>query len=461
MNKSDRRWTWFVLLMIFLTGTFLLIVTPMGANYDEETHVARIWEMSLGYILPNSLYHKTDMFPAVFFDSSFRRYVNLPVIDKTQWQEQSTLKIDFNNYIKYTTRAVYFPTIYAVQAVIIGVMGRLFDFPVLYIYYALRLSYLLIYCLFVYFTLRVLPTGRRLFGVIAVAPAAIIQSAAISADAFVFGISFLFTGWILHLLAEPSKNLSRKQLLVTMILILAVGTLKPNCVFLLVLLFMLPRSLRLTKGQKWALVIAAVVSIAISAEWSVVASQYFLARDDTGKNPVAQLLSIFKDPLGFFQTFFASVKSGGLSLMMQSIGVSGYGYYNLPKFIYFVYPALLLLAILAENSEFKLSLRQNLYLAAAGLFNVFMIYVIFYIVETQVWAEEISGIQGRYITPLFLLLFASLLFLPGVKNRITVYLVAGGMVLISSFTAISFYTDYHVPCGNAWFSGENCVMPRY
>ncbi len=461
MNKKDQRWTWFVLLVIFLTGTFLLIVTPMGANYDEETHVARIWEMSLGHILPNSLYHKTDIFPSVFFDSSFRRFINLPVIDLATWREQASLHIDFNNYMKYTTRAVYFPTIYAVQAVIIGIMGRLFDFPVLIIYYVLRLSYLMIYCLFVYFTLRVLPTGKRLFGVIAIAPAAIIQSAAISADAFVFGISFLFTGWILHLLAESSKKLSRKQLLITLILILAVGTLKPNCVFLLLLLFMLPGSLRLTKGQKWALLIAAVVSVAISAGWSVVASQYFLARDETGKNPVAQLLSIFKDPLGFFGTFLASVKSGGLSLMMQSIGVSGYGYYALPKFIYLVYPVLLLLAILSEDSQFRLSLRQNLFLAAAGLFNVFMIFVIFFIVETQVSAEEISGIQGRYITPLFLLLFSCLLFLPRLKIKWVQYLVTGGMVLIASFTAISLYADYHVPCGNARFSREACVMPKY
>ena len=450
-----------MLLVIFLTGTFLLIITPMGANYDEETHLARIWEMSLGHILPNLLYHKSDMFPAVFFDSSFRRYVNLPVIDLAAWKEQASLHIDFNNYIKYTTRAVYFPTIYAVQAVLIGITGRLFDFPVLVIYYILRFSYLLFYCLFVYLTLRVLPTGKRLFGVIAIAPAAIIQSAAISADAFVFGISFLFTGWILHLLAEPSKKLSRKQLIITLILILAIGTLKPNCVFLLLLLFMLPRSLRFTKGQKWALLITAVVSVAISAGWSVVASQYFLARDDTGKNPVAQLLSIFKDPLGFFGTFLASVRSGGLSLMMQSIGVSGYGYYNLPKFIYLVYPALLLLAILSEDSQFRLSLRQNLYLAAAGLFNVAMIYVIFFIVETQVSAEEISGIQGRYITPLFLLLFSAFLFLPRVRIKLVHYLVTGGMVLIAGFTAISLYADYHVLCGNAWLSGEACVMPKY
>ena len=461
MTKIENRWTWFVIAVIFLTGTFLLIITPMGANYDEETHVARIWEMSLGHIIPNSLYSKTDFFPAVFFDSSFRRNVNLPVIDLNTWKEQAALHIDFNNYMRYTTRGVYFPTIYAVQAVLIGITGRLFDFPVLFIYYVLRLSYLLIYCAFVYLTLRVLPTGRHLFGIIAMAPVAIIQSAAISADAFVFGVSFLFTGWILHLLAEPSKTLSRKQLIITCILILAIGTLKPNCVFLLVLLFILPRSLHLTRGQKWAVFVSALASVAISAGWSVVTSQFFLAREDAGKDPVGQFLLLLKEPLQFLNLYFVSIKTGGWALMMQSIGIAGYGYFVLPKFIYFLYPAVVVVSLFGDKSEFKLSWRQSLFFFAVALFNVFMIYIIFYIIETEVWAEEIKGIQGRYISPLFLLFFSGFLFLSRFKFKGSRYITAGATLMILITTSASLYLDYHVPCGRFWFTKEECTMPRY
>ena len=461
MPKIENRWTWFVIAVIFLTGTFLLIITPMGANYDEETHVARIWEMSLGHIIPNSLYHKTDIFPAVFFDSSFRRYVNLPVIDQNTWKEQAGLHIDFNNYMRYTTRGVYFPTIYAVQAVLIGITGRLFDFPVLYIYYVLRFSYLLLYCVFVYITLRVLPTGRHLFGIIAMAPVAIIQSAAISADAFVFGVTFLFTGWILHLLAEPSKTLSRKQLIITCILILAIGTLKPNCVFLLVLLFILPRSLHLTRGQKWAVFLSVLASVAISASWSVVTSQFFLAREDAGKDPLGQFSLLLKEPVQFINLYFTSIKTGWWALMMQSIGIAGYGYFVLPKFIYFLYPAVLVLSLFGDNSEFKLSWRQSLYIIAVALLNVFMIYVIFYIIETEVWAEEIKGIQGRYISPFLLLFFSGFLFLSRYKIKGSRFITAGVAVIILITTAASLYLDYHVPCGRFWFTKEECTIPRY
>ena len=459
--RSEKNWTWFVIAVILITGSFLLVVTPMGANYDEETHVARIWEMSLGHLIPNSLYSTTDFFPAVFFDSSFRRNVNLPVIDFSTWKHQAGLKIDFNNYMRYTTRAVYFPTIYAIQAVLIGITGRLFDFPVLFIYYVLRFSYLLIYCAFVYLTLKVLPTGRHLFGIIALAPVAIIQSAAISADAFVFGISFLFTGWILHLLAEPSKALTRKQLIITCILILAIGTLKPNSIFLLALLFILPRSLHLTRSQKWTIVLTALASVAISAGWSVVTSQFFLEREDAGKDPLGQFSLLLKEPLQFVNLYLVSIKTGWWTLFMQSIGIAGYGYFVLPKFIYFLFPAVLVLSLFSDNSEFKLSWRQSLYFFAVALFNVFMIYVIFYIIETEVWAEEIKGIQGRYISPLSLLFFSGFLFLSRFKFKGVRYITAGATLMILFATAASLYLDYHVPCGRFWFTKEECTMPRY
>lgn len=459
--KNDSKWTWFVLLVILITGTFLLVITPMGANYDEETHLARIWEMSFGKILPNSLYHEVDRFPAIFFDSSFRRYANFPVIDLQTWKEQASLQIDFNDYMKYTTRGVYFPTIYGVQAILIGITGRLFDFPILYTYYVLRFSYLLIYCVFIYLTMRVLPTGRHLFGVIAMAPVAIIQSAAISADAFVFGVSFLFTGWVLHLLAEPSKTLSRRQMVITCILILAIGTLKPNCVFLLFLLPVLPFSLKLTRRQKLVLLITSLVSVAISVSWSFVASQFFLARDDAGKDPIGQFLTLFKEPTVFFSMFSDSLRYGWWTLMMQSIGIAGYGYWVLPKFIYFLFPAVIVLSVLADGSDFRLSWKQSLYFAVVALFNVFMIYMIFFVIETEVWAEEINGVQGRYISPFFLLFLSSFLFLFRFKFKAARFISGAAMALIAIVAAFSIYLDYHVTCGSFWFTQTECTLPRY
>jgi hypothetical protein len=193
----------------------------------------------------------------------------------------------------------------------------------------------------------------------------------------------------------------------------------------------------------------------------VVASQFFLARNDTGKDPLAQFSSILNDPLAFFNMFFISIKTDWWRMTIQAVGISGYGYYVLPKFIYFLYPAALVLSLFSDPSDFKLSTRQSIHFALVALFNIFMIYAIFFVIETEVWAEEINGVQGRYVTPVFLLFFSAFLFLGKYKIKYSHWITSAAMVIISVVTATSLYLDYHVPCGSFWLTGTPCTMPRY
>ena len=80
--------------------------------------------------------------------------------------------------IPYTTRAVYFPTLYGVQAIVMGITGRLFDLPIMVIYYSIRFSYLLMYCILVFLSIRAIPFGKWLFGVLVSTPICIIEGAA-------------------------------------------------------------------------------------------------------------------------------------------------------------------------------------------------------------------------------------------------------------------------------------------
>ena len=42
--------------------------------------------------------------------------------------------------------------------------------------------------------------------------------------------------------------------------------------------------------------LAALVSVAICAGWSVVTSQFFLGREDAGKDPMGQFSLLLRDP---------------------------------------------------------------------------------------------------------------------------------------------------------------------
>jgi len=456
--KKQKPEIYFTILVLVL-GIVLLFITPAGANYDEETYMARIWEMGLGHIIPNSYLNEDVYFPNAFGFISYRRQVNLPAIDMDTLKRQMQERIDWGDTIPYQTRAVYFPTLFAIQAVIMRVLGAHFSFPILVLYYIIRFSYLLIYCLLVYLTIRILPFGKWLFGALTITPMCLIQAASVSSDPVIFGIAFLFIAWIVKLASNLKEDLTQKELLITCLLIIALGTLKPNTIFLLTLLIVIPAQ-RFKKNKIWLIILlTSLASVAISLGWSYVASQYFMSRDNTTVNPIAQFLSFFTSPQKFFKALWITLYGNLSAFYKQAVGVSGYGYWNMPKAIYWIFPATLLLAIFSEGTKIVLTIKQRVLFGLVGLFNLLMVFVIFFIVETPVDYTGIWGVQGRYFTLFFPLLVIPFIFNP--KFHLS-KIIIGTLLAFSSIACVaSLFLSYHVVCGYALVSNQPCILPYY
>ena len=125
--KKQRPENFFTILILIL-GIVLLLVTPAGANYDEDTYMARIWETALGHIIPNSYLGNGGSIPGGFYNLSYRRQINLPAIDFETIKQQLTVKTDGTDLVAHQTRAKYFPTLFMIQAVIMRVLVRIFIF---------------------------------------------------------------------------------------------------------------------------------------------------------------------------------------------------------------------------------------------------------------------------------------------------------------------------------------------
>ena len=83
----------FVIVTLLISGLVACFMLPIGGGFDEETHLARIWEMSSFVFLPNSGLGKDMPFPTIFREMSYRRdllvraeepdflsdYANLPI----------------------------------------------------------------------------------------------------------------------------------------------------------------------------------------------------------------------------------------------------------------------------------------------------------------------------------------------------------------------------------------------
>jgi uncharacterized membrane protein len=155
----------FFCVIIILFGTILVLITPIGAGTDEETHFARIWEMSRGTLIPNQYLSSGPYYPYAFNQLSYRQDVNMKPVSWEVLKDQLSVKIDWDNMLDKGTRARYFPSFYLPQAFIMGILGRVLNTPVAIIYYVERFSYLFIYAFLIYLAIRITPVGKWVFGV--------------------------------------------------------------------------------------------------------------------------------------------------------------------------------------------------------------------------------------------------------------------------------------------------------
>ncbi len=449
-----------ILFIILIFGFVNLLITPIGAGFDEDTHVARIWEMSKGVLLPNQYLSQGPFFPQVFYQLSYRQQKNLAPINLNQWNDQLKARIDWNNMIFHNTRATYFPLLYLPQAFIMGLFNRLLDIQVAITYYLLRFSYLLIYAILVYLAVRVIPIGKWVLGILAIAPMAIIQATTVQPESINNGVCFLFIGWLLYIARDKEKILSTREMWITCTLALSIGFIKVNSLPILLLLFIIPAKKFGSQIKKLLLISVILFFVLIF----MVGWNYIVYTDKNSfsqsvvNTPTSQLISIFKTPLLFFQSIITNLKSQASNYFIGWVGISGYSYWRLPGFIYFLYPLLLLAAVISEKSDdFFISHRRIALLSVFFLMS-FATILVFYL--TSFSNNSFTGMQGRYFTASAPLLFLALIPKTDlIKNKKTVLIIASIFIQIIFIT--SFFLAYHVTCGSSFYNLDLCYQPLY
>ena len=447
--------------LIFIVGTFLLFITPLGANTDEETYLARIWEMSHGAILPNSYLSQGAKLPSIFLSISYRQQVNADAIDLDTWKDQASKKIDWSNFSNYLTRATYFPTLFFVQSVIMGILGRLLDFPVMAIYYTIRFSYLLIYIALIYFSIRLIPFGKWAIGVASVLPMCIIQASAVSSDSINIGVSFLFISWILLQISRQETVFSKRDLLITCFLIFCVTTLKVNYTLQLILLLFIPRKKLGSKKNLLIMYATAILCFCIcTIGWNFLILKQSSLQNASDLDPVFQLKTLLSNPFIFLKSLSNTLRTHLVQFFKETIGVSGYGYWDLPNIVYWAMPIILIFSLFCEKNKVALPSSLRIIMIVLLLFGVFIIFAIFYVVATTPASSIIWGVQGRYFLPLIPLLLLSISFTNSMKIDPLPWVIPA-IIFILTITCWALFMLYHVTCGSSWFTFEVCTFPKY
>jgi uncharacterized membrane protein len=449
------------LLLIFsmIIGVLFSVFIPYGAGIDEEMNAIRIFDISGLHLLPNRSLEESNYTFSEFKTLSYQRgSIQTPAT--SQFSESTFLtRPNWNKMDDGHTTATYPPLMYLVQALIAGICWRLFNFPIIPVVIAMRIVGLTFYIFACWLTIRLLPFGKWVFLVLALALTPLYQAATLNGDGYTNAACFLFTGVVLNAYAKKDKPISIRDSLKIAAVALLVGFAKSGQILILFLLLLLIKHRFSSAKARWVLLTGVLLSIAISLGWSALAvldTTTFL----TKRTRIDQILLVFNNLGNFLQIYFKNLLRSFGTYYRDWAGIYAYWGNQVPVFYYFLFPATLLCGFLAEPGKNIFSTRIRLSVSLLAIILILIIASVTIVFRYSPGQERFEA-QGRYMVafaPLLFLAWAGIAPVTGKIDRIATGLTLALLVALTSIYTIGAYRTFYNPCMNNY---SPCLLPIY
>jgi len=444
-------------------GLVAVFVVPLGAGHDEESQMARVWEMSAWHFLPNEKLGTPEFpYPMLLREVSYRRQVLIRPVPPDFWSEYADLPIDGKDYYygPVETRIVYSPPLLLPQALVMRYLGRRFDLPFLQVYYATRLAGLLAYAFLAWAAVRLIPFGKWTMAVVAASPLALFQASTVSADAISNGFGALFIGGSLAI--GLRSDLRLRDVIGLWLLFAALFAAKANLAGLAVLPLLLLRPSSFRRRSDYILLVAGAAALLMVevVGWSWIAYPRVRTAMMEGADPLAQGLHILANPLGWIGLVAQDLLRNGPAYLRGWIAGYGYNYWSVPSATYLFFLLALGASLIDRNTAALLSRRTRWTLVATFTVAYLVTALAFYVAFSPAGAATVSGMHGRY---LFAPLIPLALSLAGIGTGATTWnRVAGASCALGLTTFVAGAAlSYHVPCGTQIYQPGLCYQPYY
>jgi uncharacterized membrane protein len=330
----------------------------------------------------------------------------------------------------------YSPIGYLPQAAGIA-FGRLMRAPPLTCFYLARLANLLVAATLFFFAVRLAPFGKQLYALLALLPMTMFVVASVSCDALTLSGAFFFTALVL--------NLSRRDALrafdVASVLIAAAMFLnvKPGYWALIFLLLLIrPRQIGGT-AKYWFFVasgmaVVAAVFLLVTISTSVASA--------SGGGAMGQAPYILHHPHAFTTVFWANMKSTLMGWVDESIGLLGWLQIPLPQTFYLGALVVGLTFFMGMDEQLALPAWRRLVLGAVGVGMFLTLSLAVYVILEPIGSTRVF-LQGRYLTPIWLLLMLSAYGVRFVHQHRRVIFIAAVFLLMFAQNFHTLFVYYH------------------
>lgn len=451
-----------LLIIGLIFGIAISVVAPFGTGFDEEPHLARVYDISGVNLLPNrSIYDKTIYF-AEFHSLTYRRFFY-----RDQGAEMFTpryfgVRANYDSMAIESTMSIYPPLMFFPQAVVAGVGWRLLDMPIIPVAILLRIVTLLTYLIITWFAIRIIPIGKWVMLAVALLPTSLYQAATVNGDGYTNAVSFLVIAVVLARALQPEERRLKRWYIWLCASIFLLGMAKPGAILLLPLILLLPRRVFDSRAQFIGMWVVAILMTIFHAAWIITSFTNTSLGADT---PGTIFSSVFSQLGQYLVVFWRSFLIYYKELFASTFAAYGYWEGKVPALVYWLVGAVLVLTLFAERKDFRLTKGKRAFMLGLMLLAWFGILVMYtagkFTFDSQ---ETVLMVQGRYLIAFLPLGLVALVGLAPERlsvSRAAGWLISAGIVLYQGFFLWGLYAHYYTPCGPSLLARADCRLPAY
>lgn len=452
----------FFVVAALLMGALLSLVTPPLQAPDEFSHFYRSYQVAEGHFLPlkqdqrlggnipegiNDFIEQYKQ-PAYIYRYTFS-YRELARSFKIDLQPEDRKFRDFAN------TAYYSPVSYLPQSLMMAML-RPFNAPPALLYYAGRLFVFFIWLFCLYRVIVFVPVFKWLFTFLALLPMNLYVANSFSADTVTNILSFLFIALTLqHIFVTPRITARHLLLLALVLALLALA--KVVYIGLVLLLFAIPGHKFNSRAQRLlGLGLLFLLSAFLSGLWSEAVMKLYIPIKDY--NPdysnlaflspcgdyYAQQAYILSHGLYFFKVIWHSLADHPNTYLSGYVGVFGNGDIGLPTWLYVISYTVIVFLVLTEKNKYHFTRAQKLFLLLSAMAAFTLLVLSQHLIWDCPGEGVVDMIQGRYLVPVFPLLF---LLFSNTRLQLRVnpsLLVLPVIALLSTYSCWVIYGRYFI-----------------
>lgn len=439
-------------------GTFMTFFVPPAQVPDEIVHFFRAYEVSQGDFIPTKdsngsgvgSYMPQDIYNFIKvgdFERMPTKYNEKVDIDDLLKSTQLHINDKKNMFVDVGGTSIYMPVQYFPQSIGI-IIGKILSLPIIVIFYLGRLVNMLTWLISSYLAMKIIPFGKKILFLVSLTPMIVQQASSMSPDSMLIGISFLFTSYCLYL-AFIKEKIDYKDIIKILTMALIIVSMK--VVYTPIILLITLIDAKKFNGKKNLILLTTsmiLAGILMNMLWfNAVSFLNTFKVPSESINSVQQVKFVLLNPFEYIKTLFNTYVQLSRFYIESSVGILGWLDNSLPYPLVYSYIFLIIfISIVSDGEEtIEMSYIHKGILLFTSVCIILLVVSSLYVAWTNVGANIVSGVQGRYFIPIILSLLLTL-----TNNKVIIksknllqYLV-GYEIWVFAYTIIMIICRYYV-----------------